>query len=507
MCEPSVFLAGDLPPCPERFNAAAYCLGADVPPDKPALIAVDPALGVLRHWSFAELRRDVARAAGAYLDRGARPGDRVALLLGDVPEFPIAYFGAIAAGLVATPLSSQLSDQELKQILEVAAPSVVVGGTMRPKGATCLSIADLANGPAVAFPETAAQDPALLIFTSGSSGVPKGVLHAHRSFWARQSMHAGWHDIGPADRVLHAGAFNWTFTLGVGLADAWSKGATAIVNAGARTPDVWPMLAKAHAPTVFAAAPGVFRRVLKYGTDLGDAFAPLRHAVTAGERLVPSIRDCWQKATGKPLLEALGMSEVSTFISVPPTHSGPVDHAGWPQPGRHVAVLDEDGTAVPRGEVGVLCVDAEDPGLMLGYWQDEAGTRSAFSGQWFLTGDLVRMRTDGAIEYLGRRDDRMNAQGYRVDPSEVEAVLLRCPGVAECGVTELPVSDGLSVIAAWVVLDEGCAIERPVLEEHMAERLAAYKAPRAYFLAERLPQTPNGKLMRRALPDCEARML
>ncbi len=507
MREPSDFRAGELPPCPERFNAAAYCLGADVSPDKPALVTVDPAKGVLRRWSFAELRRDVARAAGAYLNYGARQGDRVALLLGDVPEFPIAYFGAIAAGLVATPLSSQLSERELSQILDVVAPSVVVGGTAPPNGATCLSVADLADGPAVAFAETSAEDPALLIFTSGSSGVPKGVLHAQRSFWARQSMHTGWHDIGPADRVLHAGAFNWTFTLGVGLADAWCKGATAIVNAGARTPEVWPTLAKLHAPTVFAAAPGVYRRVLKYGTELEASFATLRHAVTAGERLVPTIRDGWQRATGKPLLEALGMSEVSTFISVPPTHSGPVDHAGWPQPGRHVAVLDEGGSAVPRGEVGVLSVDAKDPGLMLGYWQDEEGTRSAFSGEWFLTGDLVRMRIDGAIEYIGRRDDRMNAQGYRVDPSEVEAALLRCPGVAECGVAELPVSDGLSVIAAWVVPEDSHIIGRDVLEKEMARQLAAYKVPRAYFLAEQLPHTPNGKLKRRALPTCDAQPL
>ncbi len=492
MAGASEFLAGALPPCPESFNAAQWCLGAQVEGDRDALIAVDPDEGVVLSLSFDELRDKVARAASALMSAGVTRGDRVVLLLGDIPEFPIAYFGAIAAGAVATPLSSQLSDAEISSIMDTVQPKLVLGGPM-----ASLGLRELDEGEPVPFAAIAAEDPALLVFTSGSGGRPKGVLHAHRAFWARQSMRAGWHGMEPGDRVMHAGAFNWTFTLGVGLADAWSAGATAIVNSGRRDPDVWPDLARTYRPTVFAAAPAVFRRILKYGSGLGDGFASLKHAVTAGEALSPAILESWRRETGKPLLEALGMSEVSTFVSTPPDRIAEAGLAGWPQPGRHVAVVGEDAKPVPYGETGVLAVRRDDPGLMLGYWRDAEATRAAHAGDWFLTGDLARMRSDGAITYLGRQDDRMNAQGYRVDPTEVEAALATCPGVAECGVTALEVADGLSVIAAWVVGN----VTREAVLEHAASCLAGYKTPRELFRADELPHSANGKLLRRKLPD------
>ena len=136
---------------------------------------------------------------------------------------------------------------------------------------------------------------------------------------------------------------------------------------------------------------------------------------------------------------------------------------------------------------------------MLGYWQDAVGTEAAYAGDWFLTGDRVSMRDDGAITYLGREDDQMNAQGYRVDPGEGEAALSSCTGVAECAVRALQVRDGLSVIAAWIVAEPGVALQGEIVEADLAERLATYKQPRAFFLAKDLPRTPNGKLMRRAL--------
>ncbi|MEL7151327.1 MAG: AMP-binding protein [Pseudomonadota bacterium] len=490
----SVYRSGRLRTCPDRFNAAAYCLSADVDPAAEAFLAVDPERGVVARWTFADLKDRVLRAAGAFRAASVAPGDRVVLCLGDVPAFPVAYFGAIAAGSVATPLSSQLSEEETARIIASVAPRAVVGGAFATMTAEDL----MAGAPSEIVPR-AADDPALLVFTSGSSGRPKGVLHAQRAFWARQSMHRGWHDIRAGDRVMHAGAFNWTFTLGVGLADTWSVGGTAILNAGRRDPEVWPMLARAFEPTIFAGAPAVFRRILKYGTDLDAGFQSLRHAVTAGEALSPVIGEAWRAATGKPLLEALGMSEVSTFVSTAPDHLPEPGIAGWPQPGRHVAVLGEDACPTPFGEAGVLAVHRTDPGLMLRYWQDAAATEAACVGYWFLTGDRVRMRADGAITYLGRVDDQMNAQGYRVDPSEVEAALQGCCGVSECGVRALEVSDGLSVIGAWIVPEAGAALDKHVILDALSSRLADYKRPREVFLTTELPRTGNGKLVRRSL--------
>ena len=268
MPDESVHLSGHLPPCPDAFNAAEWCVSPDVPGHTEAFLAVDPDGHVIERWSFDDLRDRVLRAAGALTAAGVSPGDRVVLLLGDVPAFPVAYFGAIAAGAVATPLSSQLSDGEVSQIIAAVAPKLVIGGAH-----STYEAARLADGPEGAFVPCASDDPALLVFTSGSSGRPKGVLHAHRAFWARQSMHEGWHGIARGDRVMHAGAFNWTYTLGVGLTDTWSVGATAILNAGRRDPEAWPRLAETHAPTIFAAAPAVYRRVLKYGAEFETAFA------------------------------------------------------------------------------------------------------------------------------------------------------------------------------------------------------------------------------------------
>ena len=495
----SIFLSGHLPTCPDRFNAAEWCLSADIPGSAEAFLAVDPEAGVVERWSFEDLRARVLRAAGALQAAGVQPGDPVVLLLGDVPAFPIAYFGVIAAGGVATPLSSQLSEDEVARIIETVKPRVVLGGSRATMPAEALE-----DGPAIGFVPRERNDPALLVFTSGSSGRPKGVLHAQRAFWARQSMHVGWHGIRAGDRVIHAGAFNWTFTLGVGLADTWSVGATAILNAGRRDPDVWPDLARAFDPTVFAAAPAVYRRLLKYGRDLRTGFASLRHAVTAGEALSPAIAESWTRATGKPLLEALGMSEVSTYVSTPPGRKPQPGIAGWPQPGRQVAVLGADGRPVPFGAPGVLSVHRSDPGLMLGYWADPIMTEAAYAGDWFQTGDRVSMTEDGAITYLGRQDDQMNAQGYRVDPGEVEAALTSCTGVHECAVRALEIKDGLSVIAAWVVEDPGVDLSSEELTKALEPKLASYKRPRAFFRVDELPRTGNGKLLRRGLQARDA---
>lgn len=498
-------------PCPTRLNMARYAVGNSAArwPDKPALIVTDGAApgAALETWSFAEIDEAVRRAAGALLARGLEKGARVLIRIGDTPQFPIAYFGVIAAGGIAMPLSSQLSPDELSYIAADADPRFAILDAASPPfamEAVRLAPGELDGAPA-AYADTHRDDPAQLVYTSGTSGHPKGVLHAQRSVWARRMMHAGWHDMREGDRVMHTGAFNWTYVLGCGLSDPWSVGATAILNAGDRAPEVWPRLAAAWHPTIFAAVPGLYRRMLKYAEGLGDGFAGLRHGLTAGEALSPTIHDAWQAATGKPLYEALGMSEVSTYISSGPGDPAPPGAMGWPQPGRHVAILGEDGAPVPRGAAGVLAVHRSDPGLMLGYWRDGERTAAAYAGDWFVTGDRAIMGEGGALTYAGRNDDMMNAQGYRVAPQEVEEVLLRHPSVAECAVTEIALDDGLSIIAAWIV--PATEFDEAALRQYCAGHLASYKTPRAYHLIDVLPRTANGKVQRRALsaPDAASR--
>ncbi len=504
----SIWRNGVSEACPERFNMARYVMEDAVGkwPEKPALIVVDGATpGVASEvWTFAEINEAIRRAAGAFSAQGLVRGDRVLIRIGDTPRFPIAYFGAIAAGGIAMPLSSQLSADELSYIASDAESRFAVLDAGCPEFATTAQrlSPDELDGDVLDYADTHCDDPAQLVYTSGTSGKPKGVLHAQRSVWARRMMRAGWHDMRESDRVMHTGAFNWTYVLGCGLSDPWCVGATAILNAGDRAPEVWPRLAAHWKPTIFAAVPGMYRRMQKYGDGLREGFASLRHALTAGEALSRTVHEGWLEKTGKPLYESLGMSEVSTFISSGPEHPAQKGAMGWPQPGRHIAIIGEDGQPMPLGETGVLAVHKSDPGLMLGYWRDDVRTREAYAGDWFLTGDLAVMGEGGALRYAGRNDDMMNAQGYRVAPQEVEEVLGLHLAVNECAVTEMPVEDGLSIIAAWIVTATSLDVES--LRDHCAAHLAAYKIPRAFYSIEALPRTANGKLQRRALLSVKA---
>ena len=307
-------------------------------------------------------------------------------------------------------------------------------------------------------------------------------------------MWGGWTGLTAADRVLHAGAFNWTYTLGTGLLDPWTAGATALVPAAGVGIEALPLLLKRHDATIFAAVPGVFRRLLRGPLP---PLPRLRHALSAGEKLPHETRTAWQAATGTDIHEAFGMSECSTFVSGSPTRPAPEGTLGHAQPGRRIAVLGEDGTPVPRGETGTLAVARDDPGLMLGYDGAPEATAARLRGDWFLTGDAVHMSEDGALHYHGRTDDLMTAGGFRVSPIEVEAALATFPGITDCAAADVELRPGTRVIAAFYVADR--ELDAGALSAHMSERLAPYKAPRLFVRLSDLPRSANGKLKRRAL--------
>jgi len=275
-----------------------------------------------------------------------------------------------------------------------------------------------------------------------------------------------------------------------------------VIYNGPKDPSVWPRLADKHGATLFAAVPSLYRQMLKYADHIGEGFANLRHGLTAGEKLPESVRDQWTLTTCKPLYEALGMSECSTYASSAPTVPVKPGFTGRPQIGRRVAILahtDGSTDTVAVGEPGLLALHKDDPGLMIRYWNREHETQAAFRGDWFLTGDLAALDEDGYLEYLGRADDLMNAQGYRVSPQEVEDILTHHPDIQECACAELQVREDVRVVGAFIVTQHGTKPSSQDLTNYAAARLAAYKVPKEFIFVDALPHTTTGKVQRNKL--------
>ncbi|MCK0148504.1 acyl--CoA ligase [Marivita sp. S6314] len=488
------------PPCPSPFNLTAHVLThAARLPDKIALSIVKPT-GAER-WSYARMEQAILGCATGLLVSGLTPGDRLLMRVGNTVEFPVAFLAAITVGIVPIPTSSQLTEREVEVVAQITKPAAILhdGVTPCPSHPRILSTADMADWATLPPASYVFGDPdrmAYIIFTSGTSGTPRAVCHAHRAIWARGMMIEGWYGLTEADRLMHAGAFNWTYTLGTGLLDPWTKGATALIPAQGVEHAQIPLLLKRNEASIFAAAPGVYRNILKSDTiDLPK----LRHGLSAGEKLPASIRDAWYNRTGTRIYEAFGMSECSTFISTAPGDPEVAETSlGWPQPGRRVAILG-DTDPVPAGQTGMIAIHKSDPGLMLGYLDQPEATQAKYSGDWFLSGDTGEQTENGDILYHGRADDLMNAGGYRVSPLEVEAALMPFPGLHEVGVTDIEIKADTRVIAAYYVADTD--LDEEALKSWAATRLARYKQPRVYRRVAAMPRNANGKLVRRGLPD------
>ena len=498
----------------ERFNFASYCLGrqAAARGGKRALIIADGP-DALRSWTYAELDGMVRRLAGGLVASGLRKGDRVLIRAANDIDFVLAFFAVAAIGCVAQPASLMLTAEEALALAANSGATAIFLGEADPKERALfahLRVFDrqetrrlAAEASPADYAPTAPDDPAYLVFTSGSTAEPKGVLHAHRVAIGRKPMHRDWLGLGENDVVLHAGNINWTYTLGVGVLDPWSRGATGALYSGERDPGIWPTLVERTRATIFAAVPSLYRQILKYGDPSAHDLSRLRHGVTAGEALSPELLAHWREATGIWLYEALGMSEISTYVSSRPGEPIRPGSPGRPQRGRQVAVLPVEGGTdpLPPGEVGLLAVHRSDPGLMLGYWNRPTEEAAVFRGDWFIGGDLAEFDADGYVWHRGRNDDIMNAFGYRVSPLEVEKVLASHPDVADVAVAERNVASDVSVITAFAVPKAERAPDEAALLAHCAEHLAVYKRPRKIVFVREIPRTANGKVSRRLLPQ------
>lgn len=480
------------PALPPAFNLAGHVLAHAATLDKPALTILHPEDE--ETLTYTDLLRLTQGCATALLALGLTPGDRILLRLGNSPAFPILYLGAIWAGLVPIPTSSALTQPEITKLAALVQPSLIAAepGIPLPEGPAPILALDLALWATLPAAPIHLGDPnreAYIIFTSGTSGTPMAVSHGHRAVLARAIMHQHWEGLANTDRLLHAGALNWTYTLGTGLLDPWTVGATALIPAAGTPPAALPSILERSAATIFAAAPGVFRQMLRAPFP---SLPALRHGLSAGDNLPSALREEWRRKTGTYVHEALGLSEISTFVAGSSARPAPPDSVGYAQPGRHIAVLGQDGHPVLRGTPGELAVSTADPGLMRGYIG-----HSPPQDAWFRTGDAAVMAANGAITHLGRKDDLLNAGGFRVSPAEIEAAFHDFPGLTVCAATQVEPIQGTAIIALFY---EGpCEIAPSLLQECAEKTLARWKQPRHYQRLDALPRTGTGKLIRKAL--------
>jgi len=521
---------------PEYFNIGVACTDtrAATHPEHPAVIIDDDTRGV-QQLTFAQLAAQTGRFGEVLRALGVTPGDRVLIRLPNCIEYPVAFLGAMKCGAIPVPTSILLTTEEVRYVAHDCGARVLVTDpssrealkdagpdqlthvllTAPPRDARNgqrVAQVDLAaaltaaSGRNIAHP-TRAEDPAYLVYTSGTTGYPKGVLHAHRALLGRQPSSTYWFDFLPdGDRVLHSGKFNWTYVLGTGLMDPLFRGHTAILHEGSSDANHWiPLIAK-HRATTFIGVPTLYRHIIQRTTFARADVPTLRHCMSAGEQLSAELLEQWRARFGLDIYEGLGMTECSYYLCE--TTSRPIrpGSAGFAQPGHDVKLLDPGTLAeVAQGEEGMLCIPRADPALLLRYWNQPEETARCCRGEWFLTGDYARQDADGYLWFLGRKDDLIKSFGYRVSPHEIERVLKEHADIADAAAIGESLTPEKVLVVAYVVPRAGSGLVPDNILAYARQHLASYKVPKIIYFVDDLPRTRNGKLQRRALSPANAR--
>jgi len=531
---------------PARLNIGVACTDAHLgtaAADRVAMIVEDDALGTSA-VTYRELAGRTDRFAQLLRELGIAAGERVLIRLPNSIDYPTAFLGAMKRGAVSVPTSTLLTAEEVEYLAhDSGAQAIVIDKAAwqamgaKLAGRESLRFALLSGAGEVArFPgveaidlepalaavgaceppaDTAVDDPAYLVYTSGTTGYPKGVLHGHRSLVGRTPAatywfhfrehgdHEGGAPPGEGDRIVHSGKFNWTYVLGSALMDPLHHGKTVIAHEGRNDAETWPRLIAKHGATIFIGVPTIYRQILQK-TAFASADVPtLRHCMSAGEHLSDEVFGLWKARFGLDIYEAVGMSEFSYYLSQSRFRPIRPGSAGFPQPGHDVRLLDPETLAeVAPGEEGMICIPESDPGLFLRYWNLPEETARLKHDGWFLTGDYARFDADGYLWFLGRKDDIIKSFGYRVSPYEVERVLKGHPAVADCACVGEEAGKDKLLVAAYVIAHPGRTVTPDELLAFGREHLAAYKAPKVVYLARDFPRTRNGKILRREIrPD------
>ncbi len=523
------------PAAPATFNYCDVIDGYAEDPTREALIWLNGA-GVERRLTFAEVRDGSKRIAAVLRAQGIGRGDRVLIMLPRLPEWQLAMMAVFRIGAIAIPCITMLTPKDLAYRIAATTPKAIVtipsevpkfdgltegaarlivpyGGVAAPGWDDLVALA-AGQGLQVSTEAMRADEGALLYFTSGSTGMPKGVLLSAYFPRAYYECSAYWFDLNAQNRddlMWGTSDTGWSFSLTATLVGPWLAGVTALTYDGPFDAARRLAIMQEYGVTVFAAAASEYRQMLAQDIEAFD-LSHLRLSATAGEALDGPTARNWMRRAGCRIHEAYGQTEALMLVANYPCAEIRPGAMGLPLPGLPIDVISEtDLTPLGAGQVGHVAIRMPMEGMMLGYWQapektEETIVTNALGERWYITGDLARKDDDGYFWYEGRSDDVINTAGYRVGPAEVEGALMAHPAIKECAAVASPDADRGEVVKAFIVLHAGHAASDALardIQDFAKRQTAPYKYPRRIEFLDELPKTVTGKIRRKELRDLE----
>jgi benzoate-CoA ligase family protein len=508
---------------PQLFNVATYFVDRNIHEGRGENVAIECAD---EHITYQQLLERTNRVGNALHNLGVGPGERVLLLLLDSPEFLYCFFGVIKIGAVAIPVNTQAKPHDYEYMLndshaQIALVSasllpqlqaiprqslphlrelILVGDNSNATSHPCLGDLMQAASPELAPAPTTKDDPAFWLYSSGSTGVPKGCVHLHHDMVV--STHHYAHailKISERDRCFSVARLFFAYGLGNAGYFPLSCGATTILSPARPTPAGIYDHIERYRPTLFFSVPTNYAALLDHRRPGGPDFdlSSIRHAVSAGEALPASLFERFRERFHIEILDALGSTESLHMVTsnrpgeIKPGSSGKI------LPGFVAKITDESGGPVATNEIGDLWVKCDS--LCAGYWNQPEKTKHTFVDQWFRTGDKYRQDEDGFLWQAGRSDDLFKVHGLWLSPAEVESALIAHPAVLEAAIIARADETGLAKPAAYVVLKKEFTAKDELardLQDFVANRIGGYKRPRWIEFVHELPKTATGKLQR-----------
>lgn len=516
---------------PEYFNFAVDVVGkwaAD--PNKRAMLWVDER-DARREPTFRQFADRSSALADGLRTLGIKKGDRVIVMIPPEPEWWETFLALMKLGAIVVPGASQLTGRDIRYRLELADSHAIItdeAGAAKMEAAVenrdvlrivvgkrdgWRSYEDVLSSGSPGFtPErTRSDDPAILYFTSGTTGYPKMVLHTQASYpLGHRITGQFWLGLTADDLHWNLSDTGWAKAAWSSLFGPWNMGAAVFVYRQYGKPDPDAILAQfaEHGVTSFCGPPTIFRMIVQ--TDLSKHdYSSLRSCVAAGEPLNPEVIEAWKRATGLTIRDGYGQTETVAIVTNLPGATVRPGSMGLPSPGFDVNVIGDDAEVLPNGREGDIAVrvSPERPaGIFREYWHDPEATARSFRGDWYITGDRAYRDEDGYLWFVGRSDDVIISSAYRIGPFEVESALIEHPAVVEAAVVGKPDSERGEIVKAFVILAPGNVPSPQLareLQDHVKRVTAPYKYPREIEFVEDLPKTVSGKIRRVELRERE----